>query len=118
MEAAGNGARKPWQKPVQYRCHVRVFVPPSHPTAKHLNSGVSRSNQTAASAEAIEPQQMHLVGGFSTSGRTPAGAIVDRPWKKLVERDKAVTRFIKAAYDIVRTASLSETVRHKTCVYH
>ena len=29
---------------------------------------------------------MHLVGGFSTSGRTPAGAIVDRPWKKLVER--------------------------------
>ena len=38
----------------QYRCHVRVFVPPSHPTAKQLNNGISRSNRIAIVRQLVE----------------------------------------------------------------
>ena len=38
----------------QYRCHVRVFVQPSHTTAKQLNDGISRSNRIAIVRQLVE----------------------------------------------------------------
>ena len=56
----------------QYRCHVRVFVPPSHPTAKQLNNGISRSNRIA-----IVRQLVELAGQLEPARRASVEAIAE-----------------------------------------